>query len=55
MTLQKYEQKITEYLMDKPKENIIALYLQASWERDIAISQLSELGYGLGEKIRRDD
>ena len=27
-------------------------YKQAAWERDMAIAQLKELGYGLGEKIR---
>jgi hypothetical protein len=26
---------------------------QIMWERDVAISQLKELGYGLGEKIRK--
>ena len=29
-------------------------YEQCAWERDIAIGQLRELGYGLGEKIRTD-
>ena len=28
---------------------------QIKWERDVAISQLKELGYGLGEKIRSDE
>ena len=28
---------------------------QIRWERDIAIQQLKELGYGLGEEIRTDD
>lgn len=27
-------------------------YKQVAWERDIAIEQLRELGYELGEKIR---
>ena len=27
---------------------------QVMWERDVAIEQLKELGYGLGEKIRTD-
>lgn len=27
---------------------------QIQWERDLAIQQLKELGYGLGEKIRAD-
>ena len=30
-------------------------YEQCAWERDIAIGQLRELGYGLGEKIRTDN
>lgn len=29
-------------------------YNQVRWERDIAISQLEELGYSLGEKIRKN-
>lgn len=28
---------------------------QIKWERDIAIGQLEELGYSLGEKIREED
>ena len=28
---------------------------QIKWERDVAIEQLKELGYGLGEKIRTDE
>ena len=28
---------------------------QIKWERDIAISQLNELGYQFGEKIRSDE
>ena len=28
---------------------------QVMWERDVAIEQLKELGYGLGEKIRTDE
>lgn len=29
-------------------------YEQVRWERDVAIEQLKELGYGLGEKIRKN-
>lgn len=29
-------------------------YDQIKWERDTAIAQLKELGYGLGEEIRHD-
>ncbi len=31
------------------------VYEQVAWERDVAIEQLKELGYGFGEKIRYDD
>lgn len=31
------------------------VFEQVMWERDVAINQLKELGYGLGEKIRTDD
>lgn len=31
------------------------LFDQIKWERDIAIRQLAELGYRLGEKIRKSD
>ena len=51
--LKEYEKRVREYLMGRPKENIITLYLQAKWERDIAISQLQGLGYQLGEKTRK--
>ena len=30
-------------------------YDQVMWERDIAIAQLKELGYGFGEEIRQAD
>jgi len=30
------------------------VYEQISWERDIAVMQLKDLGYSLGEKIRTD-
>ena len=30
------------------------VYEQCAWERNIAIEQLTELGYGLGEKIRTE-
>ena len=29
-----------------------AAYEQVMWERDVAIEQLKELGYGFGEKVR---
>ena len=31
------------------------VFEQVMWERDIAIEQLKELGYGFGEKIRQND
>lgn len=34
--------------------NCKELFDQIKWERDTAIGQLKELGYGLGEKIRTD-
>lgn len=33
----------------------LGTYEQVRWERDVAISQLEELGYGFGEKIRDED
>lgn len=30
------------------------MYKQAAWERDVAIKQLEQLGYELGEKIEPD-
>lgn len=33
----------------------IGSFEQIMWERDIAIEQLHELGYNLGEKISRKD
>lgn len=35
----------------EPKKVSLGVYEQIRWERDIAIEQLKELGYGLGEKI----
>ena len=33
----------------------LGVFEQVKWERDIAIKQLKELGYGFGEKIRTDE
>lgn len=33
----------------------LGAFEQIKWERDIAIGQLEELGYSLGEKIREDE
>ena len=35
--------------------NCVGAIEQIKWERDIAISQLNELGYQFGEKIRSDE
>ena len=33
----------------------LSVFDQIKWERDLAIQQLEELGYGLGERVREDD
>lgn len=45
---------IIKALEQEPCEDALSLevYKQTLWERDIAIAQLKELGYGFGEKIR---
>ena len=48
----KHEKELIEYLNSKTKEEIITLFLQIYWERDIAIHQLSEIGYSLGESTQ---
>ena len=35
--------------------NCVGAIDQIKWERDIAISQLNELGYQFGEKIRSEE
>ena len=44
-------------LEQEPSDDMVSrgVFEQIMWERDIAIEQLKELGYGLGEKIRTDD
>lgn len=37
----------------KDKFTSVGAYEQVEWERNVAIAQLKELGYGLGEKIRK--
>lgn len=41
---------------EQPTADVVSreAYEQIKWERDIAIAQLEELGYGLGEEIRHD-
>ena len=38
----------------KPKYVSIGAYKQVSWERDVAIEQLHELGYEFGQKIEEE-
>ena len=45
-------QKITEAL--KLAITIMGAYEHVLWERDLAISQLEELRYSLGEKVEKD-
>lgn len=33
----------------------LGAFEQVCWERDVAIDQLKQLGYGFGEKIREED
>lgn len=48
--------KLTEYLEQQPSDCVsMEVYKQVIRERDIAIEQLKELGYGFGEKIRTSD
>ena len=47
---------IQEILEKLPSADVVhrEVVSQIQWERDTAISQLKDLGYGLGEKIRTD-
>ena len=45
--------KEAEYL--KTAKMLVGAFKQVEWERDIAILQLKELGYSLGEKVREED
>lgn len=49
------ELKQREYLQTLDKDRLINLFLQIQWERDIALEQLKELGYSLGEVIKLED
>lgn len=44
-----YQSKLPDNTVSK------GVYEQVVWERDVAIEQLKELGYGFGEKIIKDD
>ena len=52
--LERMENDIRRYLKTKDKETVIALYLQVLWERDLAVSQLHQLGYHRGEEAKQD-
>lgn len=42
--------------LEQPSDCVsVEVYKQVSWERDIAIEQLRELGYSFGEKIRPNE
>ena len=42
--------------LEQPSDCVsVEVYKQVSWERDIAIEQLRELGYSFGEKIRTSE
>ena len=41
--------------LDVAIESLKQPYDQVKWERDLAISQLEELGYSLGEKVEEED
>ena len=45
--------EIIKALEQEPSNDMVSrrVFEQVMWERDIAISQLKELGYGFGEKI----
>ena len=52
----KYSKLAIEALEQKPSNDMVScgVFEQAVWERDVAIEQLKELGYELGEKIETD-
>ena len=45
---------ISKWLEQEPSDDMVSrgVFEQVKWERDVAIEQLKELGYGLGEKPR---
>lgn len=48
--------EIIEALEQEPCDTVsLGVFKQVMWERDVAIGQLKELGYGLGEKIEPCD
>ena len=49
--------KAIELLEQQPSDDSVFknLWAQVKWERDVAIEQLEQLGYSLGEKIRTSE
>ena len=47
-------EKAVELLCGEPCEDTVSrgVFEQVMWERDVAIDQLKELGYGFGEKLK---
>ena len=52
-----HAKNIIKEVAKKYKDSLVSIETleQVMWERDMAICQLHELGYGLGEKIREED
>ena len=50
------DSSFVKYIEQLPSADVVnrEVVSQIQWERDTAISQLKDLGYGLGEKIRTD-
>ena len=42
-------------LLESKEGGVVGVLEQIRWERDVAISQLAELGYGFGEKAKDGD
>ena len=49
--------QIIDSIGNEPRKSMVsrAAYEQIMWERDVAIQQLQDLGYGLGEKPREGE
>ena len=54
--VEEVERVFKAYEQTQPQETVSrGVFEQVMWERDIAIEQLKELGYSLGEKIEPQD
>lgn len=53
MRREAYERGLKERIENAPSVDVVSrgLFEQYKWERDVAISQLEELGIGFGQKI----